>query len=317
MPSPPPRPASRISLTIPFISLENYKLLRPLEQSKGTLYFAFDSTSNSPVILKTFSCFPTMKLSYVQERSYLKRLNHPNIIKMISYKDTSILLSHNIGKRISYIALEYAPLGDLCDIVINHDAVPEILARMIFHQIADAVDYLHENGTAHMDLKAENIVMDEDYNVKIIDLDNSTTLETRNFGSRGTPNYRCPEVIQGVADNLKACDMYSLGVILFILVSGSYPYHEVDYKCDGVRYDDYHRVLRRNPKEFWRQHSAVKDNAENVYNEGFKSLIISMLQTDPKKRASMEDVRESSWFNGPVYDKEEHKKEMKNYLKIR
>jgi len=210
--------------------------------------------------------------------------------------------------------MEHVPFGDLCDMLMTKGAFPEILMRMMFHQIIDAITYLHENGTAHMDLKAENIVMDSNFNVKIIDFDQSLSVGTRNFSSKGTPGYRCPEVIKGVSDNLKACDVYSLGVILFILLTGCQPYREHHSSSHGVRFDEYYRLLESNPEEFWNRHARAQGNSE-LFSESFRSLVTSMLHFDPLSRCSLEDVRNSTWYNGPVYTGEEYEREMRKYLK--
>jgi len=295
--------------------LDNYTILKCVNQSSGTLYFASDNTSNSPVVLKTFPCIPTVKLSYIQERNHLRRLNHPHIVGLHSYKDAAILISNNIGKKVSYLALEHVPFGDLCDILMENGAFPEILIRMMFHQIIEAISYLHDNDTVHMDLKAENIVMDSHYNIKIIDFDQSLSVGTRNFRSKGTAGYRCPEIIKGVSDNLKACDVYSLGVILFVLLTGCQPYREHHSSSNEVRFDEYYRLLGSNPEEFWVKHARSHGNAE-LFNESFKNLVTSMLVFDPLHRISIEDVRSSAWYNGPVYIGEEYEREMRKYLRV-
>jgi len=186
---------------------------------------------------------------------------------------------------------------------------------MMFHQIMDAISYLHENGTAHMDLKAENLVMDGNYKIKLIDFDQSLSIGTRNFSSKGTPGYRCPEIIIGKSDNLKACDVYSLGVILFILLTGCQPYREQFSSSHHVRFDEYYRLLEHNPAEFWDRHARAQGNME-LFSENFKSLVTSMLNFDPLIRCSLEDVRNSTWYNGPVYTGEEYEREMRKYLKV-
>jgi len=304
-----------MSLSKPSAFLDNYTIMKCMDQSCGILYFASDNISGSHVVLKTFPCAPTVKLSYIQERNHLRRLNHPNIVNLHTFKDTAILISNNIGKKVSYLVLEHVPFGDLCDMLMNSGAFPEVLVRMIFHQVMDAITYLHENGTAHMDLKAENIVMDNSFNVKIIDFDQSLHLGTKNFRSKGTPGYRCPEVIRGLSDDLKACDVYSLGVILFILLTGCQPYMEQHNKLNEVRFDDYYRLLGNNPEEFWQKHARAHQNDE-LFSDSFKILVTSMLSFDPLHRCTMEDVKNSEWYNGPVYTGEEYEREMRKYLRI-
>ncbi|RYX99953.1 hypothetical protein EON78_02240 [bacterium] len=120
--------------------------------------------------------------------------------------------------KISYTLMDYAPNGDLFE-AVETKRIPfnERLVRSYFQQIVTGVEAIHSNGAAHLDLKLENILLDNEFNAKIADFDMCYFPEDRRIMSRGTQNYRAPEIIKGNCQNAQAADVYSLGVILFLL----------------------------------------------------------------------------------------------------
>lgn len=110
-----------------------------------------------------------------------------------------------------------------------------------------------------MDLKAENIVLGEDFNMKLIDFDFAMKLKDTESLGKGTPNYRAPELIKGEAPNPAACDVFSAAIVLFVLKMGIIPYLE-DKKFDGVNLFE---ALLSNPEKFWRQHETMGSGARN------------------------------------------------------
>lgn len=102
--------------------------------------------------------------------------------------------------------------------------------RTYFHQLVEGIEYLHNNGFAHLDLKLENLLFDKDYNLKISDFGHSIKIrnDTRTLKGRGTEGYRAPEVkhfVSGSLDPVKA-DIYSLAIVLFCMTYGIKPYIE-------------------------------------------------------------------------------------------
>ncbi|VDM75014.1 unnamed protein product [Strongylus vulgaris] len=152
-----------------------------------------------------------------REMRILKRINHPHIVKLyeIMRTETSI-----------YIVTEYCSGGELFEILIERGRTAEDEARRWFGQTASAVAYLHHKGIVHRDLKAENILLDRNSNIKIIDFGFSNTQAPSQLLRTwcGSPPYAAPELLLGKEyDGLKA-DIWSLGVILYILVTGGFPF---------------------------------------------------------------------------------------------
>ena len=151
----------------------------------------------------------------------MSKLDHPNIIRMVDSADKTKVTLDREDQTVSYIGLEYASHGDLYEVVSEHGKMSEILTRTFFCSLIDAVSYMHSNNIAHLDLKLENLLIDSNFNIKVTDFDLSQPVDSTSLIARGTPCYRAPEIKKGICQDLKSADIYSLGVILFIMLSGS------------------------------------------------------------------------------------------------
>ncbi|VDM64138.1 unnamed protein product [Angiostrongylus costaricensis] len=152
-----------------------------------------------------------------REVQILTRVNHPHIVKLYEIIRTESSV---------YIVTQYYSGGELFEVLIGRGRTAEDEARRWFGQISSAVAYLHHKGIVHRDLKAENILLDKNNNVKIIDFGFSNMQAPSQLLRTwcGSPPYAAPELLLGKEyDGLKA-DMWSLGVILYILVTGGFPF---------------------------------------------------------------------------------------------
>mmetsp|Transcript_17852 Transcript_17852/g.25110 ORF Transcript_17852/g.25110 Transcript_17852/m.25110 type:complete len:206 (-) Transcript_17852:45-662(-) len=176
----------------------------------------------------------------------------------------------------------------------------EKLVRSLFHQIVEGVEYLHNKDIAHMDMKPENILLGEDGKLKVTDFDSSVFVDKERVVSKvGTRNYRAPECINCNAKDLFAADIYSLGVILFVLKAGIFPYAE-DMKIQG---NDLFSMVLNGEQKFWELHPKTSEELEE-YSADFRNLFMTMCNEDPKVRPTLEEVKLSAWYNGPTYSQE-------------
>jgi len=163
---------------------------------------------------------------------------------------------------------------------------------------------MHSQGVAHLDIKLENLMLGADFLLKIIDFDHAQRTSDNQISSAGTPAYRAPEVLDGSCEYFAAADVYSAGVILYVLKAGEYPFIEVqDNEGKMKRCDD---DFNEDKDLFWRK----KGN----FSEDFKELINGMLEEDPKKRFTIMDVKKSKWFNDRVLKSQTLKISMKASL---
>lgn len=217
------------------------------------------------------------------EVDILKKLDHPGCIGIHEMFETEDTL---------YIVLELVTGGELFDRIVEQKKFSEPQARGYFLQMLNAIKYLHDKGIVHRDLKPENILLksrDSDI-IKLSDfglsrvLDSSSSLKTM----CGTPQYVAPEVLTngGGPDSKgygKACDLWSLGVILYILLVGYPPFYE-DHR-DHTLYEQIMGAEFDFPNHKW----------ANVSMEA-KDLVIKLLNADVTKRISVDAALAHPWM---------------------
>uniref|UniRef100_A0AAY4DBQ2 non-specific serine/threonine protein kinase n=1 Tax=Denticeps clupeoides TaxID=299321 RepID=A0AAY4DBQ2_9TELE len=180
-----------------------------------------------------------------------------------------------------YLIMEYASGGEVFDYLVAHGRMKEKEARAKFRQIVSAVEYCHQKRIVHRDLKAENLLLDADMNIKIADFgfSNEFTIGSKLDTFCGSPPYAAPELFQGKKYDGPEVDVWSLGVILYTLVSGSLPF-------DGQNLKELReRVLRGK----YRIPFYMSTDCEN--------LLKKLLVLNPVKRGSLEQVMKDRWMN--------------------
>ncbi|TRY72150.1 hypothetical protein TCAL_03411 [Tigriopus californicus] len=214
-----------------------------------------------------------------REVRIMKTLDHPNIVKLFQVIETEKTL---------YLVMEYASGGEVFDYLVLHGRMKEKEARAKFRQIVSAVQYCHQKKIIHRDLKAENLLLDSEMNIKIADFGFSNEFQP---GSKldtfcGSPPYAAPELFQGKKYDGPEVDVWSLGVILYTLVSGSLPF-------DGSTLRELReRVLRGK----YRIPFYMSTDCEN--------LLKKFLVLNPARRASLETIMKDKWMN-MGYEEEE------------
>ncbi|XP_077444481.1 serine/threonine-protein kinase MARK2-like isoform X13 [Stigmatopora argus] len=252
----------RLLKTIGKGNFAKVKLARHILTGKEVAVKIIDKTQlNSSSLQKLF-----------REVRIMKMLNHPNIVKLFEVIETEKTL---------YLVMEYASGGEVFDYLVAHGRMKEKEARAKFRQIVSAVQYCHQKCIVHRDLKAENLLLDADMNIKIADFgfSNEFTLGNKLDTFCGSPPYAAPELFQGKKYDGPEVDVWSLGVILYTLVSGSLPF-------DGQNLKELReRVLRGK----YRIPFYMSTDCENLLK---KFLILN-----PSKRGSLEQIMRDRWLN--------------------
>ncbi|KAK7891977.1 hypothetical protein WMY93_023940 [Mugilogobius chulae] len=211
----------------------------------------------------------------LQEVRCMKRVQHPNVVRLYEVIDTPSTL---------YLVMELAEGGDLYDYIQRHDGgVAEGTAKRHFAQIVRAVSYCHRLHVVHRDLKPENVVFfPQQGTVKLTDFGFSNLFQpgTMLATSCGSLAYSAPEILLGEEYDAPAVDIWSLGVILYMLVCGVPPFHETnDSETLVMILDCRYRVPEH-----------VSDHCRH--------LISRMLQKDPTSRATLDEIETHDWLKG-------------------
>lgn len=215
------------------------------------------------------------------EIEILKKLDHPCIIRIDNFFHS---------EDYYYIVLELMEGGELFERVVTKTRLKESTAKLYFYQMLLAVQYLHENGVSHRDLKPENVLLSsnaEDCCVKITDFGQSKILgETSLMRTLcGTPTYLAPEILTtaGTAGYSNAVDCWSLGVILFVCLSGYPPFTEQDSEIplkDQITLGQYRFI-----QAAWEHVSSTA-----------LDLVKKLLVVDPKKRYTTKEALNHPWL---------------------
>lgn len=215
-------------------SLDEFKLLKTLGKGGSATVKLATGPDHEEYALKIFDLRKEKKnknfTKYIkQEISLSKNFDHEHIVKYYDFKEESVLQrSNGQEKPVAYLVQEPIMGGELTDYV-RIGGLSEAICRYYFKQLLKALCYLHTKGYAHRDLKLDNILLDDKFNLKIVDFGFSCPLKGHNgkgFGSSyvGTPSYMAPEIIRTEKYNGEDVDLFAAAVCIFALVSGAFPF---------------------------------------------------------------------------------------------
>jgi len=126
----------------------------------------------------------------------------------------------------------------------------------------------------------------------------------------GTPGYRPPEFLAGDYKDLKAADVYSLGIVLFIMVAGTPPYSVIENN-KTYTFDKYYEALMKDLTKFWKVHDHYReDDHREPFSKEFKELMQGILREKPQDRLKLDNIKRSKWFEGKTCSSEELKQEL-------
>lgn len=224
----------------------------------------------------------------------MKKIDHPNILKLIDYSSSEKIISPTKGViEVYYLALEYAENGEMYDYIIKTGSFSEATARYYFHQLISAMRHINKKGLAHRDIKLENIMLDSQFNLKLADFGFATGHRTSSK-SQGTMNYMAPELIADLKYKPKQVDLFAAAVILFAMVTQRFPFKSAEPSDEFYQY-----IIIKDFEGFWAAHSEVDPVIDDL-SEEFKELFCSMVVVDGKERATIKEVRNHSWYTSPL-----------------
>jgi len=219
-----------------------------------------------------------------KEVNFMKKLNgHPNILCMHDVLEDPEKL---------YLVLELAAGGDLFDKIVAMGGFDEATARLFFQQVLSGLEYCHDKGIIHRDMKPENLLLAENNVLKISDFGLSNIILTPDQMLKthcGSEKYAAPEVMQNT-DPYKGppVDVWSTGVILYIMVGGAFPFVEATMNCD-----------------LFASHAAGKFQFPASFSPELVDLLLKMFAINPEQRITLPEIMQHPWITGVLDGKPE------------
>ncbi|CAM0884204.1 unnamed protein product [Alopecurus aequalis] len=244
----------------------------------GRVHVARDLRTGRSVAVKVVAKDKVVRAGMVEqikrEIAVMKRVSHPNIVELHEVMATRSKI---------YLALELVRGGELFARIVRSRRVKENVARLYFRQLISAVGFCHARGVYHRDLKPENLLLDEAGNLKVVDFGLSALADHARADGLlhtlcGTPGYAAPEVLLGKGYDGAKADIWSCGVILYMLLAGSLPFSD----------DNIVTMYKKMQRGDYRCPPWLSTDA--------RRLIPKLLDPNPATRITVAQLVEMPWF---------------------
>ncbi|KAK9812520.1 hypothetical protein WJX73_005534 [Symbiochloris irregularis] len=272
----------------PFAGNERYQKVADLAKGTfGLVVLALDRKTSRQVAIKFIERGQKVTKNVLREIINHKRLNHPHVVRLQEVFLTPYYLA---------IVMEYAAGSNMFQLVVRKSGLGEAEARWYFQQIIIAVDYCHKVGVANRDIKLENTLLSSPDQpvVKICDFGYSKDENLQSApGSRvGTPAYLAPEVIlttQGKKYDAKAADVWSCGVMLYIMLTAAYPFSRPEDQRLAPS-AKLHAMMQRTLNLDFSIPRQLEVSAQG------QDLLRRILVRVPTERLTLQEVMRHPWF---------------------
>ena len=270
------------------------------------VYLVEDKKDKKQYAAKVFSIDSSLFENEIDILKKVSALNCPYIINLIDYGEGPVKAPSKPKREWKYAILEYSSKGILYDYIhYPNKGFSERHAKLIFHKILKGVQAIHKAGICHRDLKMENILVDDKFNPKICDFGFGEDLKGKDGSGKlndfyGTHGYRAPEILMRKKYEGVNVDIFSLGVVLYCLVTSTFGFGEATYN------DNFYGLLIKNKgkgNKYWDSViDGIKKFPEEIQNtiinltEEFKNLYIKMINYSPELRPSIDDILKDPWM---------------------
>jgi serine/threonine protein kinase len=265
----------------------------------GEVFKAKDLDTQKFVAVKEINWNKKTKKTIIRETEILSRMHHKNIAELVE--------AFRRSKKSSkvYIAMELCTGGELFDAISERGHLTEGITKKVIHEVLEALVYCHGLSVAHLDLKPENIILSERWagppapfpSIKLIDW--GLASEFKDFRTcpdtchlKGTPDYIAPEVFTN--EYTEKADLWSVGVIIFVMLQGGFPFDPMPLDENG------HRILDSKGRVVLNIPNAKAIKALNVwegYSNEAKAFIKRLLSVNPDNRPSSAEALSDPWFS--------------------
>ena len=264
--------------------LDFYRIVKRIGQgSFGKVYQAVSILTGKEVAIKKFDKAEVKtemaKQKIFQEAKILNMLDHPNIARLLEVFE---------NKGNIFCVMEYAKEGDILNLIRNQGPLDEKTARFIIIQVAHGLKHCHSKNVLHRDIKLDNVLLSDNYTAKLCDFGISRVVKKDEiiFEDCGTPAYTAPELVSGKGYSGFQADVWSMGIMLFVMVTGKMP-----FKDKSMSQEILHQLILKGDFSF---------PPEINLSEDLKHLISRMLCVDPSVRITIDQIISDQWFDHPM-----------------
>jgi len=259
--------------------------------SQGAVFKAKHRITGEGVVIKTFKKAESGSREAWALHLLQMNKHHKNII---GYKACSPCCKH--------IVLELAEGVEMLEFVLRHGGIDDVRARGVFGQMLAGVQHMHSSGLAHMDLKLENLILTKEGVAKWLDFGLSVMHRTKHENGSwereavpfsGSKAYCAPEVLVGLSEDGFSADVWSLGICLFALSTGRFPFDAAS--GTDRRYYTFLEASHASSSTL----RALYDEIDFPLSDGLTDLVEGMLVVDPKHRFTLDQVRAHHWLRPP------------------
>ena len=255
-------------------TLENYSFLKTIgEGTFGKVKLSLHKLTQEQVAIKILEKNKIINQKDLEriekEIKYMKMLNHPNIVKIYEIIE---------DENNYYISMEYVPGGELFNYIVKNKRLTENESSFFYSQIIHIIKEIHKHKICHRDLKPENLLLTQHKTIKITDFGLSNEYEDFLMTPCGSPCYASPEVLKGKKYSGLGIDLWASGIILYSMLCGYLPF-------DDKNNDELFKKILKCKIEF-------PKNNNIIISENAKDLIRKILQPEPSKRITLEEILE-------------------------
>ena len=283
------------NLCYPNTDLSFYKYGRVIGRGAfGKVNIGLNILTGRIVAIKSFN-----KKNIINESSKKKILYETNLMRGLCHPSVTKILETFESEKYMLIIMEYISGGNLQNFVKKRRKLGEKTAKILFRQIIQGIKYIHSRGIVHRDIKLENILLDLNNIIKICDFGVGKLIKPNTIlkDQCGTPVYMAPEIIRGEGYHGFPVDIWSAGIALYIMLSGNLPFNK------DKEHDLEYSILNNNIKE-------ISDISEDGNN-----LLKNILEKDPNKRYTANQILEHPWMNTNLNDDENNDYDYNNEIK--
>ena len=273
--------------TLALGTLENYLIIEKLEKGGySTVYKVQHEITKKLFAAKVVERYCKNEIEMSKK---LSDTQSPFINKYIDFLQGDL----KIGKTedfVSFFIFELCSKGSLNQYINNYlGGFEEKYCKVIFYKIIQGIKVIHDNGICHRDIKMDNILLDDEFNIKICDFGFSCNNKKYLDDYLGTRKYMAPEIVKGmVYDGIKA-DIFSLGILLFNLRTSKFIFDL--NKVNGISLYDY---IKDKNEMIWK---IAESNGIKGLSKEFKNLFLKMVSYEPNERPNINDILNDEWFS--------------------